>query len=143
MASRANLSGRPGPTGILDRVMNPPQQRSGPKISLPATAPQATAPSAGGVADPAMAQAASAKSIAARSSRPRAGLEQVGVSQQELAGAAQPLSRRASLSDRMARAQGTLAGQEVAAEVGGGRTEADVTGPTLNRARRPGRIYRS
>lgn len=140
MASRANLSGRPGPTGILDRVMNPSQQRSGPKISLPATAPQATAPSTGGVADSALAQAASG--ARRQSMAPRAGLSQVGASQAELAGQTKPLNRRASLSDRMARAQGTMADQEMAAEVGGGRTEVDVVGPSLNRARRPGRTYR-
>lgn len=133
MASRANLSGRPGPTGILDRVMNPQQQRSGPKIPLPATAPQATVPS-----DPAQAASGARR----QSMVPRAGLSQVGASQAELAGQAQPLRRRASLSDRMARAQGTMADQEMAAEVGGGRTEVDVVGPTLNRARRPGRTYR-
>ncbi len=161
MASRANLSGRPGPTGVLDRVMNPLKQRAGLKpqgrggmsaaiapnpdesgggmsgvigraaSAVKPTAPP-TAPAAGGAVQRAM----------ARSKPRRGGLSSIGASQAELAGETQPMRSRASLSDRMARAQGTLADQEVAAEVGGGRTVADVTGPSLNRARRPGRTYR-
>lgn len=181
MASRANLSGRPGPTGVLDRVMNPLKQRAGLKpqgrggmsaavtpspdepgggvsgmvgraaanakakqqqqrqagvvqraaSAVEPTAPP-TAPAAGGAVQRAM----------ARSKPRRGGLSSIGASQAELAGETQPMRSRASLSDRMARAQGTLADQEVAAEVGGGRTVADVTGPSLNRARRPGRTYR-
>ena len=155
--------------------MNPLSQRSGPKIA-PATdmevaaTPEIAAQQGGGgmsgmvgralaaakekqaavantaVRPQAPPNAPVAKSIEARSRRARAGLSQVGASQAELAGEAQPMSRRPSLSDRMARAQGTLDEQVAEAEVGGTRTETPVIEPSLNEARRnrsrSGRIYR-
>ena len=173
MASRSNLSGRPGPSGVLNRVMNP-LRRSGPKVTSPgdpdvpgevAATPEIAAQQGGGALSGMVARAMATQkerqsAVANRAVKPQAppqspaagpkrgprrrptareqaGLAQVGASQRELAGEAQPMSRRASLSDRMARAQGTLAEQTAEAEVGGTRTENSVTEPSLNRSRRP------
>jgi len=172
MASRSNLTGRPAPGGVLNRVMNPMNRGSGPKITAPgeaevAATPETAAQQGGGGLSGMVARAVTASKnrqaeLATRAVKPQAppqapaagprreprrrrpdrqqaGLAQVGTSQAEMAGEIDPLSRRASLSDRMARAQGTLAEQAAEAEVGGTRTENSVTGPSLNRSRRPGR----
>lgn len=200
MVSRANLSDRPGPDGVLKRVMNPRKPRiqrpqvSGPsgemdamnqnpaseagglsgmlgrafteakeaqaaqaeRATKPTPPPQAPVPRSRTRADLNPQERAETR-MRGQARRQRTGLEQMGATQGEIATVPGGVVRRAAVSagrslpgnrgyiseEMAARA---AEAQEATGEVGGTRSEVDVTEPSLNEARqrrsRSGRIFR-
>ena len=137
--------GRPRRPGKKPSVLQPPVagQKRGPR-----RAPTAR--------EQAMQTTQTVADMRGQAARHRAGLDQMGATQEEVAGPRGPVERAAARTGRGRGVAGTLATQQAAAderaaleatgEAGGTVTEAPVTGPSLNEARRrrsrSGRMYR-
>jgi len=147
MVSRANLTGRPKPGGILNRVMNPISRAAAPKIATPGDT-SALLPEAESIVDPeaplaAPVNAARSK-IAPQYPATSPGVvptaKRPGQVQTEPLRQTPPAQRGGGVGGLMRQAiegaRGQQAGVAGLAETGGTRVETNVTSPTLNKSRR-------